>query len=391
MIWPAHGRHNDIQTTLSDICRLAARRGAALSPASTGPSKMTISTAALRRAAVHHAFLEAADPLTAVERLGFVQADPIRAPARAQDLILRQRVADYRADDINRAYEDGGLDEGMFYAYGFAPSKVWPLLQRRRPDDLNELESKVLAAVHDAGPTHPNDVAELGGPRKRNAWGGHSRAAKLALESLHRRGLLRVSHRIKGVRCYEAAPDYQTPADLERYHSLVMLVARVMGPLPYKSLRSLAAGLRRRVPEVRSHVQELKALVKTGQLVHQGDWIWPAGLVFHDDVPQQVRLLAPFDPLVWDRRRFALFWGWDYRFEAYTPKEKRVRGYYAMPLLYNDAVIGWANLSVKDDVLHVETGFVDKRPTEAAFKRLLKAEAQSAACFLGVQKVSLTG
>lgn len=350
----------------------------------------TRSIDALRRAAIDHTFVESPDPLTAVQHLGFVQADPIRSPARAQDLILRQRVADYRVDDINRAYEDGGLDEGMFYAYGFVPSTTWPLLQARRPDDLNELEAAVLAAVRGAGPTHPNDVAALGGPRQRNAWGGHSRPTKLALESLHRRALLRVSHRVKGVRCYEAAPAPHTPTDSERYRALVILAARVMGPLPFKSLRTMAASLRRRVSGVHSHVKQLNALVENGELVREGDWIWPAGLTFHDDVPARVRLLTPFDPLVWDRRRFAMFWGWEYRFEAYTPKDKRARGYYAMPLLYHDAVIGWANLSVKGDALHVETGFVDKRPTEAAFQRLLNAEAQSIAAFLGVHKVSLT-
>ena len=50
-----------------------------------------------------------------------------------------------------------------------------------------------------------------------------------------------------------------------------------------------------------------------------------------------VRLLAPFDPVVWDRRRFELFWGWAYRFEAYTPAAKRKLGYYALPLLWRDA------------------------------------------------------
>ena len=49
-----------------------------------------------------------------------------------------------------------------------------------------------------------------------------------------------------------------------------------------------------------------------------------------------MRLLAPFDPVVWDRRRFEMFWGWAYRFEAYTPAAKRQLGYYALPLLWRD-------------------------------------------------------
>ncbi len=79
------------------------------------------------------------------------------------------------------------------------------------------------------------------------------------------------------------------------------------------------------------------------------DWYWPAA----EDpaaaaVDDQVRLLAPFDPVVWDRRRFEMLWGWAYRFEAYTPVPKRKLGYYALPLLWRDRVIGWGNVSVKD-------------------------------------------
>ena len=73
----------------------------------------------------------------------------------------------------------------------------------------------------------------------------------------------------------------------------------------------------------------------------------------------RVRLLAPFDPVVWDRRRFELFWGWPYRFEAYTPLAKRKLGYYALPMLWRDRVIGWANLSVRDGVLQHELGYAD--------------------------------
>ena len=97
----------------------------------------------------------------------------------------------------------------------------------------------------------------------------------------------------------------------------------------------------------------------------------------------EVRLLAPFDPVVWDRRRFELFWGWAYRFEAYTPAPKRVRGYYALPLLWRDAVIGWGNVSVKDGVFGAELGYVSaKAPRDAAFRRELEAELQRLRGFL---------
>ena len=57
-------------------------------------------------------------------------------------------------------------------------------------------------------------------------------------------------------------------------------------------------------------------------------------------------ITVPIDPVVWDRRRFELLWNWAYRFEAYTPVPKRRWGYYVLPLLWRDRVIGWANASV---------------------------------------------
>ena len=101
--------------------------------------------------------------------------------------------------------------------------------------------------------------------------------------------------------------------------------------------------------------------------------------------PEGVRLLAPFDPVVWDRDRFERLWGWAYRFEAYTPPAQRVRGYYAMPLLWRDQVIGWGNISVVGGTLRTELGHVSGgAPQDPAFHSALQAELASFAAFLGV-------
>ena len=98
-----------------------------------------------------------------------------------------------------------------------------------------------------------------------------------------------------------------------------------------------------------------------------------------------VRLLAPFDPLVWDRRRFELFQGWAYRFEAYTPAAKRIRGYYALPLLWRDQVIGWGNLSVKEGKLQAGLGYVSgKAPEGRAFQTALNDELRRIERFLSL-------
>ncbi len=116
------------------------------------------------------------------------------------------------------------------------------------------------------------------------------------------------------------------------------------------------------------------------------DWYWP-----NEEnppralAPESVRLLAPFDPVVHDRTRFELLWGWVYRFEAYTPAPKRELGYYALPLLWRDRVIGWGNLTVKNGNLTSDLGYVaGQPPRDRAFKRELEAELERMQAFLGV-------
>jgi hypothetical protein len=111
-------------------------------------------------------------------------------------------------------------------------------------------------------------------------------------------------------------------------------------------------------------------------------YVWPATRRRPEPGARSVRFLAPFDPVVWDRRRFEHLWQWSYRFEAYTPPAKRVRGYYAMPLLWGDRVIGWANATTTGSSLDVELGFVDRRPRDPAFRREADAEIARLEAFL---------
>ena len=89
--------------------------------------------------------------------------------------------------------------------------------------------------------------------------------------------------------------------------------------------------------------------------------------------------------MVWDRRRFEMFWGWTYKFEAYTPAPKRLRGYYALPLLWRGGVIGWGNLSVADGQLKADLGYASGNPPrEKAFKAALDDELGRMTVFLGL-------
>ena len=352
----------------------------------------------LRRQAVGWSLPRTAGTLAStLSDMEFVQADPIRAPARAQDLILRQRVRGYRVGDLERQYAALDVDEDRLYAYGFLARRLRPYLyprrDRRAPDGkfvLSERGADVLEFVRERGVTHPRDVqAHFGQERATNDWGGTSSATTLELERLRHYGFLRIADRVAGVRRYEVAPPLGEPLDPDdRLRALALLVARALAPAPVASL-SPAVSLM--VPWLRAPRDRPGGLPVIRDLVDRAEleavdvqgtrYVWPADLApVEVDPPARVRFLAPFDPVVWDRRRFARLWGWEYRFEAYTPVPKRVLGYYAMPLLWRDRVIGWANCAGAGS--DVEVGYVDRAPTGGTYAKALDAEIERLRSFL---------
>src|SRR5580765_4320632 len=133
---------------------------------------MVVDLKTLRRRAILNSIFQPTTLHDAMHRLGFVQADPIRAPARAQDLILRHRVFDYRSGDLERHYPSLEIEEDYLYAYGFVSRGVWRLLHPRRSRRLSVLEKKVLEIVQRAGQIHPAELeSHLGRRRVINAWG----------------------------------------------------------------------------------------------------------------------------------------------------------------------------------------------------------------------------
>ncbi|HZW73390.1 MAG TPA: crosslink repair DNA glycosylase YcaQ family protein, partial [Caldimonas sp.] len=173
----------------------------------------------LRRYAVARTLFKPTTLARAIDKLGFVQADPIRAPARAQDLILRHRVAGYRAGDLERRYAKLGVEEDFFLTYGFVTRSLqslmhprsesgvpadsparWPAKRRRRA-------RRLLEFVREHGEVHPREVdAHFSHGTVRNYWGGSSSATTHLLDAMHYRGMLRVARRENGIRIYAIAP-----------------------------------------------------------------------------------------------------------------------------------------------------------------------------------------
>jgi uncharacterized protein YcaQ len=354
--------------------------------------QVSIGLADLRSFAISRSLFAPTTLKRALERLGFVQADPIRAPARAQDLILMQRVKGYRAGDLERRYAELGIEEDFFVNYGFLAREFHALMHPRsgfQPFSRARARQaeQVLAFVRKRGSVHPREVeAHFGSGTETNYWGGSSNTTTRLLDSLHYRGLLRVARRESGIRVYAPARAAM-PAGAQRagLDAVIDLAVRKYAPLPAASLSNLVSRMRYAGPQ---WAGELKAgLLRAKQrLAHAQvdgvDWYWPAAERVgrtRAGAPEvegdRVRLLSPFDPVVWDRRRFELFWGWPYRFEAYTPIVKRKLGYYALPLLWGELAIGWANLTFADQRLSASFGYADgKARRDPAFRRALEAE-----------------
>jgi uncharacterized protein YcaQ len=352
----------------------------------------------LRRHAISRSLFGPTTLPRALERLGFVQADPIRAPARAQDLILRHRVSRYRAGDLERRYPSLDVEEDVFINYGFVTPRVQALMHPRRvvgrfSGGRARQSQELLAFVRERGAVHPRDVdAHFARGRVTNYWGGSSSATTHQLDLLHYHGALRVVRREGGVRLYATRMHGDPPASraerAARIDALVDVVVGLYAPLPRLSLFFVIARLRYAAPQWRADLKAALARAKArlAQARIDGvEWYWPAGeRPERASVDDRVRLLAPFDPVVWDRRRFELFWGWPYRFEAYTPVAKRKLGYYALPMLWRDRVVGWANLSVRNGVLQHGVGFAAGRPSDPAFASELEAELDRFRRFLGL-------
>src|ERR1700758_4857055 len=227
---------------------------------------MPITPDQLRRLLVSQSLFPPTSLKRALHRMQFLQADPIRAPARAQDLILRHRVKDYRAGELERRYTKLGVEEDFFINYGFVTRELqalmhprtdagvpaagclpWPAAQRKRAQLL-------LDFVRERGIVHPREVDEyFSHGTVRNYWGGSSNATTHLLDAMHYQGLLRIVRREAGIRVYAAHEHAVSTMSEEecraRLEAMADAAISIYAPLPVASLRFLLRRLRFAAPQ----------------------------------------------------------------------------------------------------------------------------------------------
>ena len=351
----------------------------------------------LRRYAIARSLFKPTSLKRAIVRLGFVQADPMRAPARAQDLILAYRVTDYRAGQLEKHYPRLAIEEEFFINYGFLPRETVALLHPRGAPrtwdaSMQARSQEVLSFVRQHGYTYPRDVQTHFDHGRMKRWGADLNVSNHLLEGLHYRGLLRVARREAGTRVYQAIeypPQDDSPGErLARARQLLDILVQLYAPLPAASLGYLCGLLRYGVSHLAAEVRQVQEHARSRYAHAEVDgvlWFWPRGenpVAARHSVGNRLRFLTPFDPVVWDRRRFQLFWNWEYKLEAYVPAYKRRMGHYAMPMLWGEQMLGWANLKVVDGRLQHELGFAGPQPSGRAFQWALDEAVEEMEDFL---------
>lgn len=300
------------------------------------------------------------DVAAALRHHGFIQMDPINICGRMHDLILRQRVTGYREGDLLRHTYSAGLADARSAIEHYLPGQgilvtfpvaAWPWLtahMRRRAQatrghagKLSAREARVadliLRELAERGPLTSDDIEHDG--RAYSGWGTPVRAVKVVLEKLFAHGRVLISDRRQFRRVYDlpervlpahvlTAPE-PAPLDQERW-----LIQQRLRQRRLVTLRKADA------PVVEDLVQRVEVpdcpplfcLREDRELLERADRETLAD--------GETRLLAPLDPLIYDRKLTAKLWNFDYTWEVYTPPGRRTRGYYALPVLAGDQLVG---------------------------------------------------
>src|SRR3954471_2054888 len=331
---------------------------------------------------------------SAVEHLGYVQIDTISVIERAHHHILWTRIPGYRRGDLRQAQSvDKSIFEYWTHALSYVPTKDFRFfvpdmkLHRReghrwfrsvKPADLR----KVLRLLRKDGALTIRDIDDDVLIDKEHLWASR-KPSKRALQLAFYAGIVTISERSGMLQTYELTerhfgwdkpPRSATRSEVSGY--LLDRALRAQGIVSLDSICHLDApakpGVRRAI-EARLRRNELVpvALEGAGKQEH---WLRPDLLEGPDGgAAGMVHILSPFDPLMIQRKRAELLFGYGHRFEAYVPKPKRVFGYFALPVLAGDDIVAAIDLKTdrkRRELLMQQWSWIGKRPRKELKRRI---------------------
>lgn len=304
----------------------------------------------------------------AVAHLGYVQIDTINVIERCHHHILWSRIPSYRRADLRQAQSvDRSVFEYWTHALSYVPANdlrfFIPAMKRHQREGHKWFTSvstadlrKVLRLIRRDGALTIRDIDDDVLVDKEHLWASR-KPSKRALQLLFYTGMLTVSERTGMLKTYDLMARHfgwdklPTPASVsEATGYLLDRALRAQGLVSLDSICHLDAPSK---PGVR---RLIAARVRRGELVpvalegagKQEHWARPEALeASGENASEPVHILSPFDPLIIQRKRTHLFFDYEHRFEAYVPKEKRLFGYFALPVLIGDDIV--AALDLKTD------------------------------------------
>jgi uncharacterized protein len=345
---------------------------------------------------------------TVVDRVRVVQLDSVQVLVRAHELPFWSRLGAHdRAARDRWLWRSGELYEGLIHVASLAPVEVWPWLHHRRasvrpgPDLAAHLAAdphllhRVRDEVTERGPLRVTDLTQPG--TRTGPWWGHP-AGKVALDHLARAGRLAVHDRDRGFVTAYDLPERVLPEAVlaaeppspDRAHELLLLHALAAQGLG--TLHDLADHHRLALTPSAAALQRLVARGEAEEVRVAG---WGEVPVYLDPDAVTARsslartLLSPFDPLVWHRDRTERLFGFRYRIEIYTPAHRRVHGYYVLPFLLGDRLVGRVDLKADRHAgrLVVRNAFTELGADRTRVARELTAELQELASWLALDDV----
>ncbi|MBX9589668.1 MAG: winged helix DNA-binding domain-containing protein [Hyphomonadaceae bacterium] len=339
------------------------------------------------------------------ERLGVVQIDSVNVLARAHTLPAFSRLGRYRSGDLH-ALAYGGRRRALFEYWGheasLLPVALQPLLRWRmaraaRGDGIygaiarfgrerRALIDEVRREIAERGPLAAGELSHQ--HKGEGGWWGWS-DGKRALEWLFwagevttatRRGTFERVYGLTERVLPRSAIEMPTPDEADAQRELLIISARCLGVATERCLRDY---FRLGPADARPRIAEL---VEAGELIPTQVEGWDRAAYLHRDARRPRRLeaqalLAPFDPLIWQRQRVEALFGARIRLELYTPREKRMHGYYVLPFLLGDRIVARVDLkadravsTLRVKAAHAEAG-VDKRAVVAPLAAELRLMA----------------